>query len=147
MSVQYASVAGASDVNSAGQFVTTVLLEGPGLTSASRFCLISGTVEGVRILGRGGQAVPAIPGATYSKFTRPIINSTGRIAVWTTLKSAEGDPFVALMVDRGRGLEFVLRIGEPALEFGPGINLTQAGNSLFINAASQILVGAKTGPA
>ncbi len=148
VAVQLASFAGASDVNSAGQFVTTALLEGPGLTSASRFCLISGTVEGVRIVGRGGQAVPAIPGATYLKFTRPIINSTGRIAVWTTLKSTDGDPFVALMVDRGRGLEFVLRIGGPALEFGPGVILTLAGNSLlFINAAGQILVGAKTGPA
>ena len=147
VSVQFASFAGGSDVNSAGQFVTTALLEGPGLTSASRFCLIAGAAGGVRILARGAEAVPAVPGATYAKFTRPIVSSTGRIAVWTTLTFTNGAPFVALMVDRGLGLEFVMRSGERAPGFAPEINLTQVGNSLFINAAGQILVGAKTAPA
>ncbi len=84
---QYSSVFGAT-VNNSGEIGFTANLSGVGITSDNRTARVS-TTQG--IIARAGDAVPGLPGATYSVIGNGRVNNAGDHAFRANIDTPDGN--------------------------------------------------------
>lgn len=100
----------------AGAFIAT--LRGAGVTPQNSRAIFAGSPGALDMVARTGASPPGLPGATYSLFSPPVINSAGTVAFAANLSGA---PNVGMWIKPvGGPVTPVIIPGDPAPGLAPG---------------------------
>ncbi|USN99516.1 MAG: hypothetical protein H6810_02240 [Phycisphaeraceae bacterium] len=129
-------------LNAQGRLTTLAILEGPGITTSDRNVWFEGPLGGMSVLARQGDAVPFIPGATYSTFdeNKMRMNAAGDLCF--AAQVVGGGTSAVLMRRHAGVLAPVVKVGDPVPDV-PGATFTNLYSGHFdMNSHGDVMFGA-----
>ena len=108
-------------INPNGQFTFNTTLSGTGISLANDAVLGIGTIEGTGVMLQEGQAVNAIPGATFRDFANASLNSRTQLCFMASFNTGVFTNDTGLFVGPPGNLAVIAREGSQVPGLAPGV--------------------------